>query len=74
MNEEAEQAAIEQAARREAWSEVAAVLDRAKDAVEHAQGVLSDWPLHSEPLADQLQPLYDDLRRAATELRDRVGT
>ena len=51
--------------RRESWSDVANHLRAAQEAVGPAQGALDD--LHEEGFAEQLQPIYDDLRRAAND-------
>jgi hypothetical protein len=58
---------IERGLLRDAWQEVATCLERARDAVDWAQGVLADAPIKRLDLADQLDELVDTLRRAAND-------
>jgi hypothetical protein len=51
--------------RRELWRDVTNHLTIARESVEQAQGALED--LHQQAYADLLQPIVDDLRRAAND-------
>lgn len=55
---------------RESWREIAGHLNSARHSVEQAQGCLED--ISNAPWADVLQPIVDDLRRAANEANEIV--
>lgn len=63
-----DQAEIDRHNRHLLWQSAAEHLAAACHAVERAQGTLDD--LGEGPNAEQLQPLADDLRRAATEANE----
>ena len=61
---------IEVSNRRDLWRDVAANLHVARDSIELAQGSLDDlrvYGVDGAAFAEQLQPIVDDLRRAAND-------